>query len=293
MKTDYILSICSMMTVIYCLFSIDYAGALKSANISVMYIAQASSEHSICFATKSISTVEAKTAVEEAFFYELKQGLVTRIRVIESCSIIAAVGESMSNMPGVSGIFFGALGAARINVLSISQGCDERNISAVVYGKDATRALRAVHSAFWLSSLDLSVGIVGTGRVGSAVLQAIIDQTQMLSERFGINLNIRGIANSKKMLLGSNLVEELKTKLVDSTVTSNSTRLPVGGLRRAHSNDFLSNITNAFNQDGPGKAAVDMNIFLSHVQSGNSLSITSISLTQPLLAISLIFNRYL
>ena len=236
-----------------------------------MYIAQASSEHSICFATKSVSTIEAKTAVEEAFFYELKQGLVTRIRVIESCSIIAAVGESMSNMPGVSGIFFGALGAARINVLSISQGCDERNISAVVYGKDATRALRAVHSAFWLSSLDLSIGIVGTGRVGSAVLQAVMEQTQMLSERFGINLNIRGIANSKKMLLGSNLVEELKTKLTDLPISSNSARLPVGGLRRAHSNDFLSNITNAFNQDGPGKAAVDMDIFLNHVQSGNLL----------------------
>ena len=88
-----------------------------------MYIAQASSEHSICFATKSVSTIAAKIAVEEAFFYELKQGLVTRVRVIEDCSIIAAVGESMSNMPGVSGIFFGALGDARINVLSISQGC--------------------------------------------------------------------------------------------------------------------------------------------------------------------------
>ena len=29
-------------------------GALKNANISVMFIAQASSEHSICFATKEI-----------------------------------------------------------------------------------------------------------------------------------------------------------------------------------------------------------------------------------------------
>lgn len=243
-------------------------GALKSANISVMYIAQASSEHSICFATKSISTVAAKVAVEEAFFYELKQGLVTRVRVIEDCSIIAAVGESMSNMPGVSGIFFGALGDARINVLSISQGCDERNISAVVYGKDATRALRAVHSAFWLSSLDLSIGIVGTGRVGSAVLQAVMEQIQMLSERFGINLNIRGIANSKKMLLGANLVEQLKTKMIHFSDASSSARQPVGGLRRAHSNDFLQNITAAFQEDGPGKCAVDMDAFLTHVQSG-------------------------
>jgi aspartokinase/homoserine dehydrogenase 1 len=245
-------------------------GALKSANISVMYIAQASSEHSICFATKLVSTAAAKIAVEEAFFYELKQGLVTRVRVIENCSIIAAVGESMSNMPGVSGIFFGALGEARINVLSISQGCDERNISAVVYGKDATRALRAVHSAFWLSSLDLSIGIVGTGRVGSAVLQAIIERIQMASERFGINLNVRGIANSTKMLLGANLIEELKTKMTDLATFSNSPRVPVGGLRRAHSNEFLQNITKAFNEDGPGKAEIDMDQFLNHVKSGKT-----------------------
>ena len=53
----------------------------------------------------------------------MKNGLVSTLRVIEDCSIIAAVGESMSNMPGVSGLFFGALGQARINVLSISQVC--------------------------------------------------------------------------------------------------------------------------------------------------------------------------
>ena len=66
--------------------------------------------------------------------------------------MIAAVGESMSNSPGVSGIFFSALGKARINVLSIAQGCDERNITAVVRGCDSARALKAVHAAFWLSS---------------------------------------------------------------------------------------------------------------------------------------------
>eukprot|EP01035_Chromulina_nebulosa_P021211 gene21211-27476_t len=118
-------------------------GALKAANISVMFIAQASSEYSICFATKEIHVESAKKAISEAFFYELKQGLISNIRIISKCAIIAAVGESMSNTPGVSGIFFGALGDASVNILSISQGCDERNISAVVYASEATKALRA------------------------------------------------------------------------------------------------------------------------------------------------------
>lgn len=48
--------------------------ALKQANISVIFIAQASSEYSICFAVKDLYSVSAKKAIEEAFFYELKQG---------------------------------------------------------------------------------------------------------------------------------------------------------------------------------------------------------------------------
>ena len=70
---------------------------------------------------KSANAARARVAISEAFFYELKQNIVSDIKVIEDCSIIAAVGESMSNMPGVSGLFFSALGGASINVLSISQ----------------------------------------------------------------------------------------------------------------------------------------------------------------------------
>ena len=185
-------------------------GALNTANITVMFIAQASSEHSICFATHSIYTERACEAIKHSFFYELKHGYISAIRVLSDCSIIAAVGESMCHMPGVSGLFFGALGDASINVLSIAQGCDERNISAVVYTKDATRALRAVHSAFWLSSLELSIGIIGTGRVGSALLQTLLENLDVLEARLGLRVKIRGIANSRKMMLGEDLTGSLR-----------------------------------------------------------------------------------
>jgi hypothetical protein len=198
-------------------------GALSTYNISVMFIAQASSEHSICFATHTIYADRACEAIQHAFFYELKQKYISAIRVINSCSIIAAVGESMCHMPGVAGLFFGALGDASINVLSISQGCDERNLSAVVYTKDATRALRAVHSAFWLSSLELSIGIVGTGRVGSALLQTLLANLTMLESRLGLRVKIRGVANSRKMLLGEDLTGSLREILTYFSGASHST----------------------------------------------------------------------
>ena len=188
-------------------------GALKAADISVIFIAQASSEHSICFATQETNKQSAYAAVEEAFFYELKQKYITKITVIDNCSIIAAVGESMTQMPGVAGIFFGALGNARINVLAISQGCDERNISAVVNQRDSARALQAVHSAFWFSSHKMSIGVIGTGRVGSAVIQTLLEQSAYFEERFEMKLLLRGIMNSEKMMLDEDLSLDLRSKL--------------------------------------------------------------------------------
>ena len=54
----------------------------------------------------------------------------------------------MGENPIVPGRFMTALGNSGIRVIATAQGCDERNISAVVAKADATRALRSVHSAF-------------------------------------------------------------------------------------------------------------------------------------------------
>jgi aspartokinase len=56
----------------------------------------------------------------------------------------------MRGTPGVAATVFGALGTAGINVIAISQGSSERNISFVVTERDAASAVRAIHSAFQL-----------------------------------------------------------------------------------------------------------------------------------------------
>ena len=59
-----------------------------------------------------------------------------------------------------------------MNVHAIAQGASERNISVVVDGKDATRALRAVHSGFYLSPHTISIGLIGPGAVGPRAARA-------------------------------------------------------------------------------------------------------------------------
>ena len=181
--------------------------ALKDAGVSVTLISQASSEHSICIAVPAALAEQAKTTIANAFAEELAGGQIQRIEVSGEQSIIAVVGDGMAGSPGIAARFFANLGRARINVRAIAQGSSERNISAVVDSHDVTRALRAVHSGFYLSPKTISVGVIGTGVVGATLLDQIEAQSDRLAEKFGMDLRIRGIARSKHMLLGERVID--------------------------------------------------------------------------------------
>jgi aspartokinase/homoserine dehydrogenase 1 len=176
-------------------------GALRDAGISVMLISQGSSEHSICFAVREEAAEQVRAVVERAFAVELNEGQVQRVGVTKSCAIIAVVGDDMAGMPGSAGRFFGTLGAAGINVRAIAQGASERNISAVIDAKDMTRAIRAVHSSFYLSAKTVSIGVLGPGLVGGTLLDQLAGAAPALRTKFNLDLRVRAIAGSKKMVL--------------------------------------------------------------------------------------------
>jgi aspartokinase/homoserine dehydrogenase 1 len=176
-------------------------GALRAVDVSVVMISQASSEHSICFAVPQAQADLAKRTVAETFFAEMQRGEVQTVDSRASCCIVAMVGDGMIERLGMSGKFFSALGKAGVNIRAIAQGSSERNISAVIEQHEATKALRALHSAFYLSSQTLSIGVIGTGLIGSTFLDQLTRRIQELRQERGIDLRVRGIMNSKKMIL--------------------------------------------------------------------------------------------
>lgn len=181
--------------------------ALKEAGVSVTLISQASSEHSICIAVPAAVASRAKEVIATAFGNELTSGQIQRVEVTPEQSIVAVVGDGMAGTPGIAARFFGNLGRAGINVRAIAQGSSERNISAVVDSDDVTRALRAVHSGFYLSAKTLSIGLVGCGTVGGTLLDQLRRQSQRLREEFNLDLRVRGIARSKHMLLADHRID--------------------------------------------------------------------------------------
>jgi aspartokinase/homoserine dehydrogenase 1 len=181
-------------------------GALRDAGISVILISQGSSEHSICFAVPAAQAQRADEAVRRAFDSELRDGQIQHVDVARDLAILAVVGDGMAGAHGVAAKVFNSLGDAAISVRAIAQGASERNISLVVDGKVAAKALRAVHAAFYLSPNTLSIGLIGPGTVGRVLLEQLASQVDRL-RALNLDLRVRGIASSTRMLLAESAID--------------------------------------------------------------------------------------
>ncbi|KAL2954985.1 hypothetical protein AAZX31_18G002700 [Glycine max] len=176
-------------------------GAVKDVGANDIMISQASSEHSVCFAVPEKEVKAVAEALQSVFHGALDADRLSQVAIIPNCSILAAVGQKMASTPGVSATLFDALAKANINVRAVAQGCSEYNITVVVKREDSIKALRAVHSRFFLSRTTIAMAIIGPGLIGSTLLDQLCDQAANLKEEFNIDLRVMGIMGSKLMLL--------------------------------------------------------------------------------------------
>ncbi|MES2733299.1 MAG: bifunctional aspartate kinase/homoserine dehydrogenase I, partial [Bacteroidota bacterium] len=178
---------------------------LASNHISVILISQASSEHSICFAIDPIYSDQVRTLVENEFQSEILARHIDNVIITEGLSILAIVGENMKHTAGIAGKLFSSLGKNGINVVATAQGSSELNISVVIGKGDLSKALRAVHEAFFLSNVrTLNLFIVGTGLIGSTLIQQIHSQRHYLQQEKALKINVIALANSRRMLFDPN-----------------------------------------------------------------------------------------
>lgn len=176
-------------------------GALARKNINVIMITQASSEHSISFVVQTKNANRAKAALEVEFENEIAANKIDKIESTDDLSIIAAVGDNMAGTPGIAGQLFGALGRNSINVIAIAQGSSERNVSLVVNRQETAKAVNVIHSAFYLSHRIINLFVVGTGNVGSVLLEQIKESQRELADNYGLVLNVCAIGDQQRMII--------------------------------------------------------------------------------------------
>lgn len=99
-------------------------------------------------ATSEISisiTVDRKDTVQ-AIAHDLKQ--YGQVKVMEDVAIITVVGRHFREQSGIAGQVFDAL--RDVNILMISSGASDINMSFVVAGNEADRAVKQLHDAFFV-----------------------------------------------------------------------------------------------------------------------------------------------
>ena len=174
---------------------------LSNQNINVIFITQASSEHSICIGILNSDAEKAKKAIDTTFELEIAQNKIDKCIVEKDLCIVALVGESMKNHQGLSGKMFSTLGKNNVNIRAIAQGASERNISVVINEKDVKKALNTLHERFFEDNTkQLNLFVMGVGNVGEKFIEQINQQKKFLKENMKINVRVIALSNSRKMV---------------------------------------------------------------------------------------------
>jgi aspartate kinase len=120
---------------------------LADHEVNVMMISQGSSEANISLIVDEAHLLAAVDALNDL----VRKCIVREVSNNHDVCAVAVVGAGMAGAPGTGGRIFTALGQAGINVMMISQGSSEANISFVVSQSDGPRAVRVLHDEFRLS----------------------------------------------------------------------------------------------------------------------------------------------
>ena len=173
---------------------------LSNENINIIFITQASSEHSICVGVLNEDADQAENAINIAFELEIVQNKIDPCIVEKNLCIVALVGESMKNHQGLSGKMFSTLGKNNVNIRAIAQGASERNISVVINERDVNKALNTLHERFFEENTkQLNLFVMGVGNVGEKFIDQIHQQKKFLKDNLKINVRVIAVSNSRKM----------------------------------------------------------------------------------------------
>lgn len=101
----------------------------------------------------STSEVHVSMAIEDGLGKRVLDRLVKELEksgavsVHPDMAILSLVGKHMRNLVGIAGRMFTTLADGNVNIEMISQGASEINISCVIDGRDAVKALNLIHQS--------------------------------------------------------------------------------------------------------------------------------------------------
>ncbi len=178
--------------------------ALANSDISVSIISQGSSERGIGFVVNASDAKKAKLALEKEFSKEFETHDVNNIRVKNNLGIVSVIGQSLDNF----NFAYNALMKNGVSPVLINNTVTGDNISLLLKNKDINKAINVIHGHIFGVSTKINIAIFGKGLVGGTMIDQILKSTVDIEKRKNIKLNIFAIANSKKVLLQKDGINE-------------------------------------------------------------------------------------
>ncbi len=178
--------------------------ALSDKNISVSIIAQGSSERGIGLIIDANKAEQAVVALEKEFENDVYAQDVNQISVVENVSVISIIGQDLSEFHHP----YNALIKNQIVPVLFNNTVTGKNVSLVVKKHQLHKAVNVIHGQVFGVTKKINIAIFGKGLVGGTLIDQIIENTASVLDRRKLQLNVFAVANSKKVLLNKNGVNQ-------------------------------------------------------------------------------------
>ena len=179
-----------------------FANACSDAGVSFLMIAQGASESAISVVVKDKDAGLAAMSINKAFEDQILSEMCEPVKIDNNNAIIAAVGDSITDSPVFVSAFYSAFSSFNVTIKLSTLTRGDNSLCAVIRTNDIKKALSGLNASFCLSKVTISMGIFGAGNVGGELLSQIAGQEDELNRK-GIDIRVRAIANSKRMLLSN------------------------------------------------------------------------------------------
>ena len=210
--------------------------ALSIHNISVSIISQGSSERGIGLIINAEQATQAVIALEREFENDFYSQDVNKIEIVDDVSVISIIGIELSSFHKP----FNALIKNQITPLLFNNTVTGRNVSLVVRKNQLHKAMNVIHGEIFGISKKINIAIFGHGLVGGALINQILKSKDDIEKRKGISLNVFAIANSRKLLLNKNGVENNWQEDIKSTSQESSIQDIIAFAKEHHLENLIA-----------------------------------------------------
>ncbi|EQC32508.1 hypothetical protein SDRG_09834 [Saprolegnia diclina VS20] len=168
---------------------------LEQHRVSIWLSIRAAHGQSISIVVPASQEDLSRRAIADELKLELERNEVDALNVESPVTMLSIVGEKLNKASTNGAKMFSALASAGIDVLAVGQGTSSRSLSCIIQGAQTKLAVRRVHDAFNVSTMAVSIVLLGCNRISLAVLDKLEEQAETYRQRHNVAFHIVGFGS--------------------------------------------------------------------------------------------------